>query len=94
MELLKQEANQKSKEEDSKQEEEKKEPPKPKKLWRAPQSTAFSQLMKEEMSGNQDQGPKKLDKGAYAEMKASNETKKAFKQQEEEPTVFGAPVGG
>lgn len=50
--------------------------------------------MKEEMSGNQDQGPKKLDKGAYAEMKASNETKKAFKQQEEEPTVFGAPVGG
>lgn len=40
-----------TKEEGSK-EEEKKEAPKPKKLWRAPQSTAFSQLMKEEMSGN------------------------------------------
>jgi|JI10StandDraft_1071094.scaffolds.fasta_scaffold448247_1 hypothetical protein len=50
--------------------------------------------MKEEMSGTVDQGPKKLEKGAYAGMTASTETKKAFKQEPEEPTVFGAPMGG
>jgi len=73
-------------------EEEKKEEMKPKKLWRAPQSTAFSQLMKGEMTGNDNQAPKFLEKGAYNEMKQTV-PKNPLKQQEEEPSVFGAPVG-
>lgn len=47
--------------------------------------------MKSEMSGAVDQGPKKLDKSAYNEMKQQPQ-KNPLKQEPEQPAVFGAPI--
>jgi hypothetical protein len=82
-----------AKQEYQKAEEEVKEAPKPKKLWRAPAaSSAFSQIMKAEMGGALDTGPRKIEKDAYKQMQQPATKSSAFPSMaQEEEVIFGAP---